>query len=420
MTPAIYQEIFHNAKVAHIIIHDGVLVDCNARAAEDLGYSSLDAVISCPFSDIVPDGYYPPQTWIEDRTQPVHEWKVKRVDGETTLVFAQFVQAKDYLSIQWQTKEDALETLEEKNIYQGAILRAVIDADADLISGKNYCKGDGVYIGANKAFLSFYDLEESQLVGRNDLEIFGEDLGEMFRKHDNDFIENFDESEFEEWVIRPNGEKALLRTTKSILKDEEGNAIGLLNISRDMTREFRKVAELEKSEKTYRKLANTDPLTGIPNRRLFFELARQYFDRALLLRQSISIAMIDVDHFKQINDTYGHTVGDEVLSHITYRFSNRLRVDDLLARYAGDEFVILFPQTDVERAVQGVHALQEVLRETPYVTNNGEEIEVTFSVGVTEWRDEMNFETFLEHADTALYRAKKLGRNRVEVYTADN
>ncbi len=420
MTPIVYQDLFHNAKVAHIIARDGVIVDCNARAAEDLGYPSPEAVISRPFSDMIPKGHHPPQAWVEDRTQPVHEWKIKRADGKTTIVFAQFVQANDYLSIQWQTKNDALETLEEKNVYQGAILRAVIDADADLISGKNYCKGDGIYIGANKAFLSFYDLDESALIGRNDLEIFGEELGEMFRRHDNEFIENFSECDFEEWVTRPNGDKALLRTTKSILKDEEGNAIGLLSISRDMTREFRKVMELEKSEKTYRKLANTDPLTGIPNRRLFFELARQYFDRALLLQQPISVAMIDVDHFKDINDTYGHTVGDEVLLHITHQFSNRLRVDDLLARYAGDEFVILFPQTDAERAVQGVHALQEVLRGTPYVTNNGEEIEVTFSVGVTEWKDEMNFEMLLEHADNALYRAKELGRNRVEMYTADS
>ena len=159
--------------------------------------------------------------------------------------------------------------------------------------------------------------------------------------------------------------------------------------------------------------AHRDALTGIPNRLAFEERARLELSRARRQRSALSLAVLDIDHFKRINDRYGHQAGDKVLRFLADLGQRRVRATDLFARYGGEEFVLLLPDTDLERAV----ALGETLRrqvEQAQFNYKDNRVAVTVSVGVSTWRTDATLDVLFESADAALYRAKAEGRNRVE------
>lgn len=172
----------------------------------------------------------------------------------------------------------------------------------------------------------------------------------------------------------------------------------------------------ERTDREVLELAMTDSLTGIPNRRALMELA----EHALARRGSspITLMMIDVDHFKRINDTYGHPTGDAVLRQVTRLLAGRLRGGDVLGRYGGEEFCVLAPDTDTEGARTLAESLREIIAFTTLSTESGA-ITVTVSVGVACCPDDKSRELkdLLAEADAALYAAKEAGRNRVVSFT---
>lgn len=168
-----------------------------------------------------------------------------------------------------------------------------------------------------------------------------------------------------------------------------------------------KVAELE-----YRHLSQQDPLTGIANRRFFTEEARQALQEAHSAQTPLTLAMLDLDHFKRVNDKYGHPVGDEVLSEIVRRGLLCLRRSDLMGRWGGEEFIILLPETDLTQACQIAERLRASIAQKPVITSQAE-LAITISCGVAQLKDNDDLETLILRADRALYLAKGKGRNRV-------
>ncbi len=163
------------------------------------------------------------------------------------------------------------------------------------------------------------------------------------------------------------------------------------------------------------KLAITDSLTGLYNRRGFFEIGRREIQRARRFKHPLSAIMIDVDHFKQINDTYGHIVGDRVLVHLAGSLQKITRSVDILCRYGGDEFAILLPETDLFTATAVAERLRQCAMESSVTIESGQ-VPFTISLGVSKAvADTQELASLLESADTALYYAKQRGRNRVEV-----
>ncbi len=160
-------------------------------------------------------------------------------------------------------------------------------------------------------------------------------------------------------------------------------------------------------------LANKDSLTRAFNRRYFFNHAQIEFERAKRYRTSLSIALFDIDNFKNINDDYGHLAGDDVLKSIVADMLSIVRTVDIVARFGGEEFVILLPHTQLEGAlVLANRILTEISGKK--VVAAGDEIKVTLSCGVTEFNNEMSeFKDVLNLADQALYDAKSNGKNRV-------
>ncbi|MDR2211195.1 MAG: GGDEF domain-containing protein [Spirochaetaceae bacterium] len=181
------------------------------------------------------------------------------------------------------------------------------------------------------------------------------------------------------------------------------------------------VEALQKSEARFKFLASHDPLTGILNRRSFIDRADMELKEATMFSVPCCLALMDIDYFKQFNDTYGHLAGDETLRHVVRVISSGLRKNDFLGRYGGEEFIIFFSRIDKEMGIAVVERLRKILSETPVAMENGP-VSVYASFGIVEsFMEEFPekgdyVERLIYDADTALYAAKRAGRNRVILY----
>ncbi len=165
------------------------------------------------------------------------------------------------------------------------------------------------------------------------------------------------------------------------------------------------------------RLAIQDHLTGAYNREAFFARAEAELVRANRFGHPVSLLMVDIDHFKNINDGFGHLVGDRILQQVVRRLRFMIRQVDLLARWGGDEFVILLPETNLQGAQCLAERLCEQTRVTPFQANDMT-VPVTVSIGVTTLSEsDRDVSAILHRADMALYAAKQSGRNRVVVHT---
>jgi diguanylate cyclase (GGDEF)-like protein/PAS domain S-box-containing protein len=168
--------------------------------------------------------------------------------------------------------------------------------------------------------------------------------------------------------------------------------------------------ELEEKIREVEYISNTDQLTAIANRKKFEEDIQKEIRRARRYEHALSLAIFDLDYFKKINDTHGHYTGDLVLQHITALVRNNLRDVDFFARWGGEEFTIIFPDMDLENAIQASDKIRSLIHQ--YRTDQG--LCITSSFGVSQFEGEDTFEDLLRRADDALYLAKENGRNRVE------
>lgn len=156
-----------------------------------------------------------------------------------------------------------------------------------------------------------------------------------------------------------------------------------------------------------------DSLTGLPNRAAFHEA----FDKAAAFsirnKQSLSVGIIDLDHFKTVNDRHGHPAGDAVLVAAAKLFKDKFRASDFVARWGGEEFVVFFPNTDVEKANHAMTTALDAIRASPILIPSGESIPITFSAGIAAWTEFTSADEAISEADRHLYIAKANGRNRI-------
>jgi diguanylate cyclase (GGDEF)-like protein len=161
-------------------------------------------------------------------------------------------------------------------------------------------------------------------------------------------------------------------------------------------------------------LSITDALTGIANRRHFEWRLSEEIERSRRYKYPLSALMLDLDHFKQVNDNYGHQIGDIVLQQVAQRLRRILRRTDFLARYGGEEFIVLAPQTPADRALILAERLRQVIAESPIPVADNLQIHITISIGVAVFPNHAQNESeLIGAADAALYKAKQMGRNRV-------
>jgi len=302
-----------------------------------------------------------------------------------------------------------------------SMMRGLIDSLPDLISFKD---AQGRYLGCNNAFERYVGLTEQELKGKMDQELTG-----SFKPSD---MEGLDEQEIiasgkvysqDEWVVYPDGGKVLHETIKKTFDGLDGTRYGLMSVSRDIT-------ERQNHEEQIRRLAFYDPLTQLPNRRMFQDRLQLMVTANSRDEQLNALLFIDLDHFKTLNDTQGHNMGDRLLIAVAARMQDSLREEDLVARLGGDEFVVMIVNLGVDEVSAG-HAAEEIAEKIrlsickayklSIKENEDDKNEIVFhctpSIGISIFKSNLtNHDEILKQADVAMYQAKAAGRNSIRFF----
>ncbi len=207
-------------------------------------------------------------------------------------------------------------------------------------------------------------------------------------------------------VMQADGSLLHVRAQGEVHSDQQGAAIGMVGTIQD-------VSDVIRLQNQLRELATIDELTGVANRRQLFYLAERALRRAIRFGGSFSLLFYDLDHFKQVNDRYGHPAGDEVLQKISALIQTLLRETDTLARYGGEEFCVLLPETSIESAAVLAERIRQSVETAELTLKSGVSLPLTVSVGVAGYQREDTVPSLIERADRAVYLAKQRGRNQV-------
>jgi diguanylate cyclase (GGDEF)-like protein/PAS domain S-box-containing protein len=214
--------------------------------------------------------------------------------------------------------------------------------------------------------------------------------------------------DFETTRMRKDGSYMNVNLTYSPINDLGGNLVAIAGIARDIT-------EKKRYEKRYRFLAFHDPLTELPNRRLFIEMLDKKIKEIQRYNRQFAVLYMDMDNFKKVNDTFGHDVGDELLKQFARRIKNNLRDSDVVARIGGDEFTVLL--SEINGKESAAHVARRILKSLARTWKiDNQEFITTSSVGITLNRENDDEKNILKRADIALYQAKEKGRNNYQFF----
>jgi len=277
-------------------------------------------------------------------------------------------------------------------------LSKVIDQIDDLVTITDP-KGYLTYV--NKAFCKFTGYSREEVLGETP-RVYKSD------KHSIEEIEELWETilvgEVYRGVIinkKKNGELFYEEKTITPLMNEKGDISSFVSTGKDITNRVEMEGELEK-------LATTDHLTGLLNRFKFEEMFTNEMFRSRRYNSPLSLIMFDIDHFKKINDTFGHDVGDSVLKEISELVSSNIRESDILARWGGEEFMLLTPQVDLDSAYELAEKLRNSVSELEFYKVG----EVKCSLGVVQLNEGEDLVSLCKRVDMAMYKAKESGRNK--------
>lgn len=207
-----------------------------------------------------------------------------------------------------------------------------------------------------------------------------------------------------------------LRRYAKLIKMQQDLAANFQTIDKGLTDIESSSQNLDEELSRVHRLSLTDDLTQLPNRRAFLMRLDDEISRALRFDYPLTMALIDIDNFKPINDTFGHAAGDVILRHFAQNMNVVFRYHDMASRYGGEEFAVLFPNTDTHGAMSALSKLQYKLKADPYILFKNDEIPVpTFSAGIALYSPGEDADELIKRADVAMYKAKTSGRDHIEV-----
>ncbi len=326
------------------------------------------------------------------------------------------------LQTEWQTTQEALRQLLSQRDQLGLLVQLL--HHFVLVSTRH-----DIALTLLRELPPFLHLDKMEIVVFDTTTVYGVWDGSSNQTTIEE-LENRGEGKIPSWAKGPLN-RSITQTHESLLVPvvAEDNIVALMRMERsskpsfstDELRFLEAVANqtalaLEKAKLIafLENLSITDELTGIANRRHFEWRLAEEVERARRYQYPLSALMLDLDHFKRVNDTYGHQIGDIVLQQIAQRLKRVLRRTDFLARYGGEEFVVLAPQTPADRALILAERLRQVIAESPISVSPDLQLRITISIGVAVFPEHaQNGNELVRAADEALYKAKQTGRNRV-------
>ncbi|SDW97110.1 histidine kinase N-terminal 7TM domain-containing protein [Paenibacillus sp. CF384] len=278
---------------------------------------------------------------------------------------------------------------------------------------------DGVLVLDMNNRLVDYNPAAAQVMPQLSTYLLGRSIEPLWRQHSNDstLIEGTDSQSLQETLWEKDGQSYYYDIRVSVVRKKGGQETGKLIVLID-------VSERVRLQQRLHELAFHDGLTGIYNRTHFLQLSEKLLGESLSSGEPIALLLFDIDHFKRINDTYGHDIGDRALLHVVGICRKVLRTEDVLARYGGEEFVVMMPGLSLEEAEAAAHEIRnELVREQmalPLAPNGFIAVTASFGVAVVNGeantdRDWDDMKQLLKAADRALYEAKHAGRNTVRV-----
>ncbi|HSD39386.1 MAG TPA: diguanylate cyclase [Rhodocyclaceae bacterium] len=303
---------------------------------------------------------------------------------------------------QWRIAERKLQAalLQQTTLREHTL--SFIQRVIDVIRDPFYIKdAEGRYLMVNEALAREHRQDKAALIGKLSYSdrLYASGAEDSLRE-DRDVIGGAELDK--ELHLTDSGDERFLQVVKRRCTDVDGAPV-IVVAHFDITRW--RVAERELA-----RMAHEDPLTGLANRRSFFNEAKRVFSRADRYGEALSLLLFDLDHFKHVNDQHGHPVGDEVLSEVVRRTRASLRGEDIPCRWGGEEFVVLLPQMLASQASVVAERLRETIASLAFGTSAGE-LAMSISCGIAERRPDESITSLVARADAALYRAKDAGRN---------
>ena len=288
----------------------------------------------------------------------------------------------------------------------------MLDGISSNTSSVMYVKDtDGRYLHVNKRYQELFGITHQTIQGLQDRDVFPQDIARVFVNNDREVLESGQLLQFEEQMPHE-GETHTYLSLKFPLRDKYDRIYAVAGISTDITGHKR-------AEQRLMELANYDELTGLPNRNYFMQHLVQQIEIARRHKNFLAVLFLDLDRFKNVNDTLGHPYGDRLLKQVAVRLQGLMRREDVVARLGGDEFVCLLPSLEHRNQVAQVAKKIIDALSRPFNVES-HELNACCSIGISLFPDDGgDGDTLIKHADSAMYRAKDQGRNRYEYYTQE-
>lgn len=322
--------------------------------------------------------------------------------AEEVLYYSEFVDMAASANLMIEARNQAENELRNSE----GRYRSIIE---NIEEGYSEVDRDGNIIFFNNAMCEISGYAREELQGMNSSELLSEeDVKRVFKHYADVYNADKPQAEFTYPIIRKDGSKKYIGVTPTVIRDKDGNKVGLRSIVRDVDRQ-------KKYEKNLIYLAYHDALTGMKNRKAFYEQLQDAVDHAKRYGTEIALIYIDIDKFKKVNDTLGHEIGDALLLEVKERLQNCLRKTDFVSRIGGDEFVVI---------VDNPHHIHPVVIAEKIVTRLSEPYDlkgnivdyISSSVGISIFpNDAVDMDSLVKKADQAMYKAKE-ERNRYFSY----